>query len=118
MVEFQGSFLIGQRLPPAPLPGLWEFPGGKLEPGETLVAAAARECFEETGIAIEVGEEFMRIAHDYEHARVELHFFRARPTGARKPSSENYRWVPRADLARFDFLPANAPLIAQLTRGE
>ena len=54
IVEYDGLFLVGQRPPDVPLAGLWEFPGGKVQAGETPEAAAARECFEETGLTAQV----------------------------------------------------------------
>ncbi len=78
VVEQDGNFLIGRRPTGSVLAGLWEFPGGKIHSGETPAAAAARECLEETGLAVDVVYEYPRVDHRYEHGPVALHFFRCR----------------------------------------
>lgn len=106
--------LIGRRPPGVPLAGLWEFPGGKVQPGETPAAAAVRECQEETGLAVEVMHEYTSVTHDYPHGRVELRFFQAAPlVGAQSPRAP-FRWVSLADLNRYEFPPANAALLTEL----
>src|SRR5881275_3042575 len=79
VVEHDGRFLVGQRPAGVPLAGLWEFPGGKIEPGESPEAAAVRECLEETGIRVESLFRYPTIVHDYAHDRVELFFIACRP---------------------------------------
>src|SRR5438270_2656205 len=85
VVEHEGCFLVGQRPPNVPLAGLWEFPGGKRQAGETAEAAAARECLEETGVPVEVGAEWAAVEHDYAHDHVELHFFHCTPIDPARP---------------------------------
>ena len=58
VVQHAGTVLIGRRAPEAPLGGLWEFPGGKVGPDETPGEAAARECREETGLAVRIGRPY------------------------------------------------------------
>jgi 8-oxo-dGTP diphosphatase len=111
VVEHEGQFLIGQRPVGVPLAGLWEFPGGKIEPGETPQQAAARECREEAGIDVIVDGEHPSALHDYEHGRVELYFFRCRPRDASQRPLAPYRWVERRDLAGYEFPAANAALL-------
>jgi len=116
VVEHQGRFLVGHRPSGGPLAGLWEFPGGKIEPGETPQAAAARECLEETGLAVEVGQAYEEVLHRYEHAAVRLIFFACRPIDEPKNLPERFRWVAARELADYAFPAANARLIERLVR--
>ena len=79
VVERDGEFLVGQRSAGAALAGLWEFPGGKVEPGETVGEAAVRECLEETDLAIEVIGEHSTVTHHYQHGLVAVTFVDCRP---------------------------------------
>jgi 8-oxo-dGTP diphosphatase len=114
VVEHAGSFLIGQRPPNVPLAGYWEFPGGKVEPGETPAEAAARECLEETGLLVTVGDVYPDVVHQYDHDRLRLHFFACRLQPASGDPRPPFRWVPRVELARYQFPPANAGLLTWL----
>jgi len=118
VVEHEGRFLIGLRGPDGPLAGVWEFPGGKVKPGETPEAAAARECLEETGLAVRVTGSYPQIDYDYEHARVRLHFFACTPIEQQGPLPSRFRWVSRAELGQYTFPPANASLLALLNAGK
>ena len=120
VVEHAGQYLIGQRPAGAPLAGLWEFPGGKVQPGETPVRAAARECLEETGLVVHVGELIAQIVHQYEHAQVRLNFFACTPQGidllhATPKPAPPFRWAPVEVLCRLEFPAANAPVVKLLT---
>src|SRR6185436_14125205 len=79
VVEHEGRFLIGQRPEGVPLAGLWEFPGGKILPGETAEAAAVRECLEETQIRIEAVFHLSSVGHEYNYGTVALEFIACRP---------------------------------------
>jgi A/G-specific adenine glycosylase len=76
VIQRDGQVLIAQRPPDGLLGGLWEFPGGKLEPGEQMEACLQREIREELGVAIGVGEPFGVYRHAYTHFRVTVHTFR------------------------------------------
>ncbi len=117
VVESDGRFLIGQRSADGPLPGLWEFPGGKVESGETPEQAAVRECREETGLLVAVVSLYDRVLYSYPHGDVELHFFACRPTAAHQTPAARFRWVPAEELARYEFPAANAELIKRLAAG-
>jgi 8-oxo-dGTP diphosphatase len=112
------TVLIARRLPDDPFPLLWEFPGGKTEPGELPEAALARECFEELGIRVEVGGLFDAIYHRYDRLAVVLLFFECKiRTGAPDPlGCGEVRYAPVQNLPDYDFLPADRPVIVRLRR--
>jgi 8-oxo-dGTP diphosphatase len=115
VVAHNGRYLIGLRPEGVPLAGYWEFPGGKVRPGESPSDAAVRECLEETGIRVRVLDEYPQSTHDYEHAAVCLHFFACEPLlspPAALPS--RLRWATAAELDAYTFPPANAALLARL----
>jgi mutator protein MutT len=116
VVEHAGRFLIGRRPTGAPLPGLWEFPGGKVEPGETPAEAAVRECREETGLEIEVVGEFPVHTETYEHGFVRLHFFQCRASEIPASLDARFHWAERAKLTEYEFPRGNDRLIALLTQ--
>jgi 8-oxo-dGTP diphosphatase len=115
VVQRGGSYLVTRRLRGTHLEGMWEFPGGKCEPGETHVACLEREILEELGCVARVGDELLTVAHDYGDRSVELHFFRCEMAG--EPAAligQEIRWVSRAELRALDFPPADADLIRLL----
>jgi mutator protein MutT len=114
VVEQDGRFLIGQRPEGAALAGLWEFPGGKLEPGETLEQAAVRECQEEAGIAVKVLGERMVVTQQYGHGMLELHFFACSPSSADQVPKQPFRWVHGAQLGDYAFPAANSTVVETL----
>lgn len=114
VVEHEGRYLIGRRPEGVPLAGLWEFPGGKVQPGESAEQAAARECLEETGLAVEVGEAYPAVVHQYSHGKVALAFFACRPLDPRQTPHEPFRWVLAKDLGDYEFPEANGGLIDYL----
>jgi mutator protein MutT len=95
---------------------LWEFPGGKVEPGESPQIALEREILEEVGIKIRVDDEFLTIDHDYPTKSVRLHFFNctALEGDVRALGVADLRWVRPDDLASYQFPAADAELIAKL----
>jgi len=117
-----GRVLVQQRPTDAMLGGLWEFPGGKAEPGEPLPEACRREIREELGLEVEVSEPIARIRHAYSHFRITLHAFRCRivPDASgtvREPvhhAAQPIRWVSVEDLAELAFPRANRRLIEAL----
>jgi len=118
VIERDDHFFVTRRLEGTHLAGTWEFPGGKCEPGEPLIACLAREIDEELGVGCTIGEEIFTIAHDYPDRRIELHFFACTLHG--EPTArlgQAMRWAPRHELRQLEFPPADAELIAALTRG-
>ncbi len=104
-----GRILITRRRSDQMLGGLWEFPGGKQEQGETLEETARREILEETGLSIRVIRPYLTIRHDYSHLRVTLTAFacQALPGRARPLHVAAVRWVRPDELANYPFPRAN-----------
>ena len=114
VIEQGQQLLIGPRPDNLPLGGRWEFPGGKVEPGETPPEAAVRECLEETGLAIEVSHVLGRHRHEYEHDHVDLYFYACRTVDASAQPKAPFQWVPRMQLAEYRFPEANREIVLQL----
>lgn len=111
-----GSFLLGRRPPGGIYPGWWEFPGGKVEAGETPHEALVRELQEELGISVEHAYPWIVREHVYEHAHVRLHFFRVTAWRGelRDLQHDKLAWQPADDVLVSPVLPANAPVFAGL----
>jgi A/G-specific adenine glycosylase len=111
-----GRVLIDQRPEEGLLGGLWEFPGGKQEQGETIAATIRRELREEVAIEAEVGEELLTLEHAYSHRRLRfvVHLCRWTAGVPRPLASRQVRWVEPADLDSFPFPAANVRMIAAL----
>lgn len=108
-IEKDGKFLLGKRPPTGLLGGLWEFPGGKIEPGETHAQALTRECDEELGVRVRVGGMVACVKHAYTHLRVTLNVYRCRAVSG-KPKAKTHtelRWVDPADFDQYAFPKAN-----------
>ena len=116
VIKREGKLLITQRKPEDSFGGLWEFPGGKLEPHESMELALVREIEEELGIRVEVGSRRMVIRYQYPARAVRLHCFDCRVLSGEPKAIEcaDLKWVEPADLDGFEFLPASRPLIEQL----
>jgi len=110
--------LISQRPLNGLLGGLWEFPGGKMERGETLPQCVKREIKEELGIDVRVGKKLAEVNHAYSHFKITLHAFhcayvRGRP---RALGVRAWKWIRPKDLVRFAFPAANQPVIRELLK--
>jgi 8-oxo-dGTP diphosphatase len=115
VVQRGDSYLVTRRLRGTHLEGMWEFPGGKCEPGETHALCLRREIMEELGCVANVGEKLLTVAHEYADRSVELHFFRCDMTGEPAPLlGQEIRWVNRGELRRLAFPPADEDLIRLL----
>ncbi|HAM73865.1 MAG TPA: 8-oxo-dGTP diphosphatase MutT [Verrucomicrobiales bacterium] len=116
LVFREGRLLISRRPEGAHLAGMWEFPGGKLEPGESHQDCLARELLEELGIEVSVGELIEEIVHVYPEKTVRLRFFRCglaanepRPIGCAA-----VEWIGAEELDSYVFPPADARLLERL----
>jgi len=115
------SVLICQRRADQPMALKWEFPGGKIEPGETPEQALARELEEELGIRAEIGPFITRVHHTYRNGgAVDLQFFAVRSFAGDIINHifNDVRWVPLKNLPGYDFLAADRGLIRDLADGK
>jgi mutator protein MutT len=116
VVEHADRFLVGTRPEGMPLAGYAEFPGGKVREGETPSQAAVRECLEETGMSVTVGQLYDRTVQAYQHGTLELHFFAAEPHDPSQVPRPPFRWVARQELLALRFPPANKTVLQRLIR--
>ena len=109
VVEREGKYLITQRRSSAVLPLMWEFPGGRVEPGETDAQALKREVLHRLGVEIECGKLISFVSHPYEHYVVDLFLYECRllREDLRPLAVSEYRWVASADFDQYPFTPAD-----------
>ena len=95
---------------------LWEFVGGKLEPGETMEEALVRECREELAVELSVGDVFMQVLHEYPDITVRLTLFNAKiAAGEPKMLEHNdIRWLHPSEIPQYDFCPADKDILEKL----
>ncbi len=109
-----GRILVQRRREDAMLGGLWEFPGGKVEAGETAEAACRRELLEEVGLEVEPGPEVVVVDHVYSHFAVRLHVFRCPVPGGLPRGSQPLQWVTAAEMAGLAMPRANRKILDAL----
>jgi len=116
MVEREGRYLITQRRSSAILPLLWEFPGGRVESGETDQAALKRELHERLEAQITVGQLISFVSHPYEHYTVELYLYECTLVSEHLSTSNvnDVRWVFSDEFESFEFTPADEASMARL----
>jgi 8-oxo-dGTP diphosphatase len=121
LIESDGRLLVCQRRKDARFALMWEFPGGKVEPGETPQHALERELREELGIDVRIGPEICRTAHKYPEMQdpIELIFFAARIARGQPQNLdfEQILWRSAESLPELNFLPADRDLIDKLAAG-
>ena len=113
--------LICQRRPDQPMGLKWEFPGGKIEPGEEAVAALARELNEELGIDANIGAAITVVRHKYRNGgTIQIQFFEVRQFTRPLENRifKDMQWAPLARLPEYDFLAADVQLIRELAEGK
>ncbi len=118
VVVRDGTILSAQRSPSMSLPGMWEFPGGKVEAGETPEQALQRELEEELLCTIDVGEHVETTSHEYDFGVVTLTTFYATILEGEPRLTEHseVRWIPAAQLESVDWAPADIPAVQHVMR--
>lgn len=110
VIEREGRYLITQRRQAAVLPGLWEFPGGKVEAGESDTDALRREVTERLGVTVEIGARIAHRTHQYDGYSVDLNLYQARlPQGAEPEAVRvaDLRWVASSEFEKYPFPAAD-----------
>ncbi|MDZ7375304.1 MAG: (deoxy)nucleoside triphosphate pyrophosphohydrolase [candidate division KSB1 bacterium] len=118
LIHHNGKILITQRQFNDAFGGLWEFPGGKQQPNETLEQCLVREIAEELDLPIRVGQKLMKVSHQYDQLKITLHVFWCTCLHDH-PQSRGvaaWRWVEISDLGQFQFTAADLKVIAKLKR--
>src|SRR5262249_11949494 len=115
VIEQNAKYLVARRLQGTHLAGYWEFPGGKLDPGESAEDALRREIREELNTDIIALREIFQTSYAYAGRIVELRFFRGDLAGPPAPAlGQELRWIRREDFATLEFPPADAELLLNL----
>lgn len=114
----KNKFMICQRPAHKARGLLWEFVGGKVEPGETREEALVRECREELDVRVSVGELFMDVTHEYPDVTVHLTLFNASVAEGipQKLEHNDIKWITPAEIPDYDFCPADVEILAEITR--
>lgn len=112
-----GRFMICQRPAHKARGLLWEFVGGKVEPGESQQEALTRECKEELAVQVSVGDVFMEVVHEYPDITVRLTLFHAAITAGipQKLEHQDIRWILPSEIPQYDFCPADVEILERIT---
>jgi 8-oxo-dGTP diphosphatase len=116
MIEEGGRYLITQRRPAAVLPLLWEFPGGKVEAGESDTSALEREVLHRLGVTIRIGKLISFVRHPYERYTLDLHLYECHLTAGRpeKLNVHDFAWVQSDEFEHYPFTPADELSVSKL----
>ena len=117
IIKDGGRYLVGQRAAHETQGGLWEFMGGKIEPGETPEEALARECREELALEIEGARIIDSVIHEYPEKIIRLTLLECRPKAGPVPQALEHqaiRWVTPEEMRTMSFCPADAELLSKL----
>lgn len=119
VIKREGKVLIARRQKEGPLKGKWEFPGGKIEDGETPEECLKRELSEELGIKAHVAGFIDSTSHEYEHIHVNLSFYNVELLSEEiiPKDYREIRWISPDKLNSYDFPEANRPVMRKLARG-
>ncbi len=111
-----GKFMICRRPPHKARGGLYEFPGGKVEPGETKAEALTRECREELAVTVRAVSVYMELTHVYPDMTVDLTLFNAELAEGEPKMLEHtdIRWIRPCEIPRYEFCPADKEILARL----
>ena len=114
-----GKFMICQRPAHKARGLLWEFVGGKVEPGETKEQALVRECREELAVTVAVQDKFMSLVHEYPDITIHLTVFNAYiAEGVPQLLEHNdVRWIPPKEIKNYDFCPADNKILEKIAEG-
>ena len=114
----ENRFMICQRPAHKARGSLWEFVGGKVEPGESKEEALIRECREELGVTVDVGEIFMEVTHQYPDITVHLTLFSAsiREGVPQKLEHKDIGWITAEEIGKFSFCPADTEILEKLKK--
>lgn len=114
----KNRFMICQRPAHKARGSLWEFVGGKVEPGESKEEALIRECREELGVTVKVGDVFMEVTHQYPDITVHLTLFSAsiREGVPQKLEHQDIRWITAEEIGKFSFCPADTEILEKLKK--
>jgi 8-oxo-dGTP diphosphatase len=117
LIRQDDHFLICQRPAGKKRALLWEFPGGKVEPGENPLQALIRECREELSVNLRVGDLYAQTEHQYDDIHIRLSLYEARIASGSLTRNEHHdmRWIQPQDIKDFSFCPADAAIIERLS---
>lgn len=118
LLQREGHVLLGLRPGKDPTSGFWEFPGGKLEPGESPETALQRELLEELGVQAKIGSIAFATTHQYESLNILLLFFHVTQWKGeiKKNHHQDLKWVAKEDLKQTDLLPANKKCLTEILK--
>lgn len=114
----EGKFLACQRPEHKARGLLWEFVGGKVEPGETKQEALIRECQEELAVQLQVGQVFMEVIHEYPDITIRLTLFHATIAQGtpQKIEHNDIRWLWPSEISQYDFCPADTEVLERIVK--
>ena len=120
VIEQNGRYLITQRRPQAIMPLLWEFPGGRVEEGETDAVALARELAEEMAIAVHVGDELFSVVKEYDTYEVDFHVYLCEllSDSIQKIGIHDYQWVTSDEMEKYPFPAADQETVEALLKDD
>jgi len=115
VIEREGRYLVTQRRPTAVLPNLWEFPGGKVESGETDAQALRREIKERLDADVEVQQMISFVRHPYERYTVDLHLYQCSlQSEVRAAAVQSFQWLCSDEFDDYEFTPADEASMSKL----
>ena len=118
VIEQNNAFLVTRRQAGVHLAGMWEFPGGKIDPSESHADALRREMREELDTDVDVEDLILHTTHNYPDRTIALYFYRCALKGTPIPLlGQQMRWATRAELPMLGFPPADEELIQRLVAG-